>query len=55
VANKRLQHGDIDAAVRLPASAAEVAGLDAEMLGEPAAPLVGQGFPVDEHQPQPTD
>jgi hypothetical protein len=50
LADQRLQHGDIDAAVCLPPPAAELAGLDAEMLGDPAAPLIGQGFPVDEDQ-----
>jgi hypothetical protein len=41
-------HGDhVDGAAQLRPAAAELPGLDAEELGDPGPPLVGEGFPVD--------
>jgi hypothetical protein len=49
-AGQGLQHGDVDDAAGLGPAAAELAGLDAEQVADPGAPLVGQCLAVDQHQ-----
>jgi hypothetical protein len=49
-AGQGLQGDDVDGAAELRAAAAELAGLDAEELGDPGPPLVGQGLAVDQDE-----
>ena len=45
-----LQHGDVDDAVSLSPSAAELAGFDPEKVGDSAPPLLGKRPSVDEDE-----
>src|SRR5215212_6070580 len=47
---KGLQGGDVDDAGGLAVSAAALTGLHAEQFADAGAPLVGEGFAVDEHE-----
>jgi hypothetical protein len=49
-ASQGLQGHDVDGAAQLRAAAAELPGLDAEELGDPAPPLVGEGLAIDQDQ-----
>jgi hypothetical protein len=49
-AGQCLQGDHVDGAVQLRPAAAELPGLDAEELGDPGAPLVGECLPVDQNQ-----
>ena len=44
---ERLQGQDVDRPAELRPAAAELPGLDAEELGDPCPPLVGERFAVD--------
>jgi len=49
-AGQGLQGNDVDGAAELSPAAAELPGLDAEELGNPGSPLVGEGLAIDEDQ-----
>jgi hypothetical protein len=46
-AGQGLQGDDVDGAAQLCPAAAELSGLDAEELGDPGPPLVGEGLAID--------